>query len=136
MMNNLYIDTRESVIGTMLYLADVAGYKTVGRIRLRNKEREVKKMKHLRRIDRKFAEIGLVKVNENRFGVSYERNLGLGIRQRIDLVRKRNGFHQIHCYEKSRENGNAIGLTMYEARLCRKKMKQMGWNEQKGRVGL
>lgn len=92
-------------------------------------------MNFFKSIDEKFAEIGLIKVKENEFGAGYERKTKFGYTQCVDLVHKASGFHIIQSYEKGLNKAgfnNCVGLTMYEARLCRKKMKQMGWKQKKG----
>lgn len=91
-------------------------------------------MKLFKSIDEKFAEIGLVKVKENEFSADYERQSKFGYTQCVDLVKKASGKHIIQSYEKgiNRDGfNNCVGLTMYEARLCMKKMKQMGLKEKK-----
>lgn len=85
-------------------------------------------------IDDKFIDIGFVKIKENEFGADYERMTAYGYVQCLDLVRKANGEHIIQSYERRINTegfNNCVGLTMYEARLCIKKMKQMGWKEKK-----
>jgi hypothetical protein len=91
-------------------------------------------MKLFKSVDEKLAEIGLVKVKENEYGASYERETRFGYTQCVDLVCKASGRHLIQSYEKGvNQDGfnNCVGLSMYEARLCRKKMKRMGWKEKK-----
>lgn len=94
-------------------------------------------MKLFKSIDEKFAEIGFVKIKESEYSVDYERPTKYGYIQCLDLVCKASGMHIIQSYEKElNQDGfnNCVGLTMYEARLCRKKMKQIGWREKKGWV--
>lgn len=94
-------------------------------------------MKFFKSIDEKFAEVGFVKVKENEYGAAYEKETKFGYIQCLDLLSKGSGFDLIQSYEKGvNKDGfnNCVGLTMYEARLCRKKMKQMGWKEKKGSV--
>lgn len=96
-------------------------------------------MKFFKSTDEKFAEIGLVKIEEDEFCASYERKTKFGYTQCIDFLYKDSGFHLIQSYEKGVNTdgfNNCVGLTMYEARLCRKKMKQMGWKEKKGCVSV
>ena len=89
------------------------------------------------RIDRKFKKIGFKKIEENIYGVSYERqNKEPKFTQRLDLIHKSNGRHLIQSYDPflmdDKKIGNTcVGITMYEANLCIKKMKQMGWKIQK-----
>lgn len=92
-------------------------------------------MKVFKSTDEKFAEIGLTKVGENKFGAYYERKTRFGYTQCVDLICKASGFHLIQSYEKgvNRDGfSNSVGLNMYEARLCLKKMKEMGWKQKKG----
>lgn len=92
-------------------------------------------MKLFKSTDEKFSEIGFVKIKEDKYGADYERITRFGYVQCLDLVHKASGFHIIQSYEKGLNTdgfNNCVGLTMYEARLCRKKMKQMGWKEKKG----
>ncbi len=88
-------------------------------------------------VDEKFKEIGFEKIAENEYGATYEK-----IIQEHDYVhvihlgRKRSGFHLIQSYDKGlydeKYTGNVgVGLTMYETKLCLKKMKQMGWQVKK-----
>lgn len=90
-------------------------------------------MKLFKTVDEKFAEIGFAKVMENKYGASYERrNVAFDYNQRLDLVHKSSGKHLILSYDRDLGDvkgiGNTgVGLTMYEAKLCLKKMKQMGW---------
>lgn len=87
-------------------------------------------------IDDKFMEIGFEKVSENLFCTVYERNdEKYRYVQCIELVIKSSGFHIMHSYQKDINSdgfNNSVGLTMYEAKLCRVKMKQMGMREKKG----
>lgn len=84
-------------------------------------------------MDEKFAEIGFIKVEENVHGASYIRkNDKHGYTQILDLTYKTSGKHLIQSYDADlmdeKKIGNTgVGLTMYEAKLCIKKMKQMGW---------
>ncbi len=84
-------------------------------------------------IDDKFAELGFVKVEENCYGVIYERtNESYNFTQIIHLAHKHNGRHIIQSYDKnlfdSKKIGNTcVGLSMYETKLCLKKMKKLGW---------
>ena len=91
-------------------------------------------MKLFKSIDERFAEIGFVKVKENEYGADYERITKHGYVQCLDLVHKASGRHIIQSYEKGvNKDGfnNCVGISMYEAKLCRKKMKRMGWKEKK-----
>lgn len=98
----------------------------------RRKERG--RVKLLKNIDDRFAEIGFIKVDENKHGAFYKRETEHGYTQRLDLGYKESGIHLIHSYEQGCNTdgfNNSVGITMYEAKLCRKKMKRMGWKERK-----
>lgn len=74
-----------------------------------------------------------IKVGENKYGAIYEReNTEFKFVHRIDLMHKKSGFHIVQSYDPALGDekglGNTgVGLTMYEMKLCLKKMKQMGW---------
>lgn len=84
-------------------------------------------------IDEKFAEIGFIKIEEDEYGAVYKRRIDkYNYTQTLDLVHKASGRHIIQSYDEElmdqKKIGNTcVGLTMYEAKLCVKKMKQMGW---------
>ena len=88
-------------------------------------------------IDDKFADIGFKKIEETTFYVTYERvNHKYNYTQKLVLSRKVNGRHLIQSYDPNlfddKFTGNiGVGLTMYEAKLCVKKMKQKGWKMKK-----
>lgn len=90
-------------------------------------------MKLFKTVDEKFREIGFIKIKENKYGAIYERDESYhGFTQRLDLTHKASGRHLIHSYDPNLMDeklvGNTcVGLTMYEAKLCIKKMKKMGW---------
>lgn len=88
-------------------------------------------MKLFKTIDEKLYEIGFVKVNEDEFGAEYERkNNKYGYVQALDLSHKANGNHIIQSYQKDvNKDGfnNVVGLTVYEAKLVLRKMKDMGF---------
>lgn len=90
-------------------------------------------MKFFKTIDEKFADIGFVKVEEDKFGAIYTReDTQYKFMQRLDLMHKASGFHIVQSYDPALGDakgvGNTcVGLTMYEMKLCLKKMKQMGW---------
>lgn len=92
-------------------------------------------MKLFKTIDEKFAEIGFVKIKEDKFGVEYQRkNKQHGYTQMLHLVHKESGKHIVQSYDKDlmddkRIGNTLVGLTMYEIKLCLKKMKQMKWKE-------
>lgn len=90
-------------------------------------------MKVFKTIDEKFKEIGFDKVNENEYGVHYQRvDKDYKFVQTLYLCHKESGRHIVQSYDEnlmdSKGIGNTcVGLTMYEIKLCYKKMKQMGW---------
>lgn len=90
-------------------------------------------MKLFKSIDDRFREIGFMKVEECKYVVKYKREKEQnGYMQILDLVHKESGKHVVQSYdmvpmgEKKIENIGIV-LTMYEMKLCLKKMKQMGW---------
>lgn len=92
-------------------------------------------MKLFKSIDDRFREIGFIKVKEDKYGAEYEReNKKHGYTQTLYLGHKKSGKHIVQSYDKNlmdeKKIGNiCVGLTMYEMKLCLKKMKQMGWKE-------
>lgn len=98
-------------------------------------------MKLFKTVDKKFAEIGFVKIKEDKFGTIYERkNIVHSYTQRIHLAHKQSGMHITQSYDVDLMDGQKIGntcvgLTMYELQLCLKKMRQMGWKPVKETVG-
>ena len=90
-------------------------------------------MKLFKSIDDRFREIGFIKVEEDKYGAEYEReNKEHGYTQTLYLGHKKSGKHIVQSYDKNlmdeKKIGNTcVGLTMYEMKLCLKKMKQMGW---------
>ena len=91
-------------------------------------------MKLFKSIDRRLADIGLVKVKELSYRVSYQRVAESGYVQRIELVYKATGRHIIQSYQMGcNKDGfnNCVGISMYEARLLYKKMRSKGWKVQR-----
>lgn len=90
-------------------------------------------MKLFKTVDEKFEKIGFVKVEENEYGATYKRkDKEYNFTQTLALLHKASGRHLIQSYDADlmdeKKIGNTgVGLTMYEAKLCVKKMKQMGW---------
>ena len=88
-------------------------------------------------IDKKFEEIGFVKVKENKCGVTYERtNVEYNFTQVLAIHHKEDGKHIIQSYDKDlmdvKLTGNiCVGLSYYEAKLVLKKMKQLGYHKSK-----
>lgn len=100
-------------------------------------------MKLFKTIDEKFAEIGFVKIEEDKYGAIYERLECPDIQfytQVLHLAHKASGQHIVQSYDKDltdeKKIGNTcIGLTMYEMKLCMKKMREMGWKPCKRKNG-
>ena len=90
-------------------------------------------MKIFKSIDEKFEYIGFCKTREDAFGASYEKDLiELPYIHVIDIVHKANGYHLIQSYQRGVNSdgfNNMVGITSYEAKLCREKMKKMGWKD-------
>ena len=90
-------------------------------------------MKLFKTVDERFAEIGFKKIEENEHGVTYQRYLWEGgYTHKLCLMHKESGRHIVQSYDPDLMDGKKIGntcvgLTMYEIKLCLKKMKQMGW---------
>lgn len=95
-----------------------------------NKEIELKLFKT---VDQKLRDIGFVKIKEDNYGANYERlDERYGYVQCLSLVHKISGRHLIQSYQQDiNQSGfyNMVGLTMDEAKLAIKKMKQMGFKE-------
>lgn len=95
-------------------------------------------MKLFKTVDEKFAEIGFVKVEEDKYGATYERkDEEYNYTQTLNLLHKATGRHIIQSYDaelmdEKKIGSTCVGLTMYEAKLCVKKMKQMGWKVKDG----
>lgn len=87
-------------------------------------------MKLFKSVDEKLSEIGFVKSGENKqFGATYERvNSEHNYVQCLDLLHKASGRHLIQSYQKDvnlDKFNNSVGLSIYEAKLAVKKMKQL-----------
>lgn len=86
-------------------------------------------------IDKKFEEIGFIKVNEDKYGVTYERKgEKSNYTQVLAILHKANGEHIVQSYDKdlvdSKMIGNtSVGLTYYEMKLALKKMKKLGYHK-------
>lgn len=79
--------------------------------------------------DKKFEKLGFKKVDDG-LHVEYEKyNEKYNYTQVLALVHKQSGYHIVQSYDKS--NGDCVGLTMYEMKLCLKKMKEKGWKIKK-----
>ena len=85
-------------------------------------------------IDKKFEKIGFLKVEENKYGARYERkNEKYNYTQVLAILHKANGRHIVQSYDKnlfdSKNIGNTcVGLTYYEIKLIKRKMRQLGYN--------
>lgn len=94
-------------------------------------------MKLFKTIDKKFAEIGFKKIEEGSYVTRYQRyDAEYKFMQTLDLLHKASGRHvvqsyDIHLMDDKKIGNTCVGLTMYEMKLCLKKMKQMGWKMQK-----
>ncbi len=90
-------------------------------------------MKIFKTVDEKFEEIGFIKIEENEYGVHYQRaDKYYSFVQTLYLCHKKSGQHIVQSYDENlidtKGIGNTcVGLTMYEMKLCIKKMKQKGW---------
>ena len=93
------------------------------------------KVEQVSRIDKKFAPIGFVKVQDDKYGVCYEReDKTYKFTQVLYIGHKKSGRHIIQSYDKdSRDTkgiGNTcVGLSYYETKLALKKMKKKGWGK-------
>lgn len=88
-----------------------------------------------KRIDRKFEKIGFIKRMESMFGVMYQRDVDDFYTHTIYLGHKIDGQETIESSMGLRDTRTAdsyAGLTMYETKLCIKKMKSKGWKVKKG----
>lgn len=83
-------------------------------------------MKLFKSIDDKFLEIGFIKIREDRFGAEYKRyNKDYEYTQTLFLGHTNSGKHIVQSYDEDSIGNTCVGLTMYEMKLCLKKMKQM-----------
>lgn len=89
-------------------------------------------MKLFKSVDEKLKEIGFVKIEENKYGASYERkNSKYNFTQSVNILHKASGKHILQSYDNElmdqKKIGNTcVGLTGYEMKLFLKKMKQIG----------
>ena len=89
-------------------------------------------MKLFKSVDEKLKEIGFVKIEEDKYGVKYERkNSKYNFTQSVDILHKASGRHLLQSYDAELTDqkmiGNTcVGLTGYEMKLFLKKMKQIG----------
>lgn len=89
-------------------------------------------MKLFKSVDEKLKEIGFVKIEEDKYGVRYERkNSKYNFTQSVDILHKASGRHILQSYDNElmdqKKIGNTcVGLTGYEMKLFLKKMEQIG----------
>lgn len=85
--------------------------------------------------DEKLRAIGFNKVDDNEYGVHYERLIAeYGFTQVLSILHKKSGRHIVQSYDKdlvdSKNIGNTgVGLTYYEMKLAMRKMKEKGWHK-------
>lgn len=90
-------------------------------------------MKLFKTVDEKFKEIGFEKVEDNGYIVHYQRqNDEYNYIHALCICHKASGRHIVQSYDENlldiKGIGNTcVGLTMYEMKLCIKKMKEKGW---------
>lgn len=88
-------------------------------------------------IDKKFEEIGFIKVGEDEYGATYERkNTEHNFTQVLDILHKASGRHIVQSYDKdlmdAKSIGNiCVGLSYYEMNLVLKKMRKLGYHKSK-----
>lgn len=88
-------------------------------------------------IDKKFEEIGFIKVKEDKHGATYERkDIKYNSTQVLDILHKASGRHIVQSYDKDlvddkRIGNTCVGLSYYEMKLVLKKMKKMGYHKSK-----
>lgn len=89
-------------------------------------------MKLFKSVDEKLKEIGFVKIEEDKYGVRYERkNSKYNFTQSVDILHKSSGKHILQSYDpdlmdEKKVGNTCVGLTGYEMKLFLKKMKQIG----------
>lgn len=88
-------------------------------------------MKLFKTVDEKLAEIGFVKVKEDKYGCEYKRkNKEYNFVQKVIIGHKKSGKHILQSYDPDLKDNKGIGntcvgLTGYEMKLFLKKMKRM-----------
>ena len=91
-------------------------------------------MKFFKTVDEKLNDIGFVKIEEDKYGVRYERkNSKYNFTKSVDILHKASGRHILQSYDSElidqKKIGNTcVGLTGYEMKLFLKKMKKIGLN--------
>ena len=83
-------------------------------------------------IDEKFKDIGFIKIEEDKYGVVYERyDEEYKYMQRLDISHKINGKYLVQSYDATNttsEFSPVIGLTEYEIKLVSIKIKTLHIN--------
>ena len=78
-------------------------------------------------IDKKFKDIGFIKIEEDKYGVVYERyDEEYKYMQRLDISHKINGKYLVQSYDATNttsEFSPVVGLTEYEIKLVSMKIK-------------
>lgn len=98
---------------------------------------KIRCIKYYTSIDYKFHKIGFNKTYETNSCVEYIRfNKEFDYPQKIVISHKKSGENIIQSYDPnlfdSKNIGNTcVGLTIYETKLCIKKMKEKGWKNNK-----
>lgn len=86
-------------------------------------------MKIFKSIDEKFEEIGFKKVEEDKYGVVYERyNEKYNYNHKLTILRKASGNHILQSYDETNttsEYSPVVGLSGYEMKLALRKMKKL-----------
>ena len=88
-------------------------------------------MKLFKSVDEKLKEIGFVKIEEDKYGIRYERkNSKYNFIQSVVILHKSSGKHILQSYDpdlmdKKKIGNTCVGLTGYEMKLFLKKMKQI-----------
>jgi len=89
-------------------------------------------MRILKNTDEKIEALGFAKIEENKYGVEYEReNKDYGYMQRVCIFKKASGNHILQSYDPARSDKDdigciCVGLTYTELKLFAKKMREMG----------
>lgn len=80
-------------------------------------------------VDKKFEEIGFVKIREDKYGVEYERyDRKFNYLQKLDILCKSNGERIVQSYDFTNTTSSyspVVGLTAYEIKLALKKIKKL-----------
>ena len=86
-------------------------------------------------IDKKFEEIGFIKIRENEYAVTYERkDEEFNFTHVLDILHKSCGETIVQSYDKDLFDtedidNTCVGLTYYELKLISKKMRKLGWHK-------